>query len=537
MASQVIQPTYCGTMANPFRKLAGHVDAHTLHTGATARYHPHATPSSSTQASFRSKKASARHDARPFKDVSNDTMDMNFILSHTSWLDMPPSPPLLTSPTLTQHHSVSMDESSSWAREFDTAVPKTHNGTTDARRDSPQRAHDASQGAVSARYPCSTWRMPVAAPVAPLAHLQQAPVTSYPSQQEWDHLFDQVEQGQARDVPQKHGFKEKHVSSGMNTAESTRSSTSITRMDASTADAAPQQPLDRMARDETAKNDENAGLDAQAWTTIAYALQESDQEDAAVEAFKCALDLDCTVLDAWLGMAFSLTNQRERRKVYECLENWLLQHGQYRHLLVASTHNHENVDDDAGRHAHLVSQYLAAARLGHMDSVLDIDVQLILGLLFYLDNDLIKARDCFQTAVLHRPEDHRLWNHLGAIHAALHPSTDAVDLYKNALHLHPTFVRAHYNLAIAYMNDAKYKHAAHHLVTALACQQQQLRRINAANAPRSAIYASPPTSTSLWSSLRLVMYLLNEDDLARSCNQEDLTPFHAFLRDPGTAAP
>ncbi|KAI8335405.1 hypothetical protein BC941DRAFT_430246 [Chlamydoabsidia padenii] len=252
------------------------------------------------------------------------------------------------------------------------------------------------------------------------------------------------------------------------------------------------------------------------WTRMGMELQELDQDKTAIDAFRNALDLDSTILDAWLGLAISYANEHERGKVYDCLESWLDNHRTYRHLYTSTMMK--------DRHTILVDRFLVAARCapGGSDDAsrlieMDADIQVILGLLFHLADDTMKSRDCFRAALACRPEDHRLWNQLGSILMA-QPTlyACAMDMYLNALDLNPHYIRARYNVAILHMKMAQYEEAAHHLTIAL-YQQSSSRCPTVSSSP-------------MWSSLRLVMYMLNLDHLANACNQYDLKPFEPFLK-------
>lgn len=247
-------------------------------------------------------------------------------------------------------------------------------------------------------------------------------------------------------------------------------------------DSTIEHAIDTFSTDEVAQKDDQIDDNernvndrtALHWTALGMELQERDDDVGAIEAFHHALDLNTSSLDAWLGLAISHANEHNRGTVYDCLEAWL-------------DHNEKYTTNDAStmqdRHTALVERYLAAARCapgGDMDA----DIQIILGLLFYLADDRLKSKDCFRAALACRPDDHRLWNQLGSV-------TDDDEMYWTALDLNPQYIRARYNLAILDMKRGRYNHAAQHLVKAL---HQQVSLTNHPGSP-------------MWSSLRLVMYM------------------------------
>ncbi|KAI8100185.1 uncharacterized protein BX664DRAFT_323091 [Halteromyces radiatus] len=294
----------------------------------------------------------------------------------------------------------------------------------------------------------------------------------------------------------------------------------------------------------TPNNDDIPPVDAIYWYELGISLQDMEQDKDAIDAFQQALALDPSMVDAWLGLAISYTNEHQRGKAYDCLEKWLENNGKY--MMYSKSSNKNNIMKD--RYTSLVDQYLAVARSapGNLGTThvrtnletndestpMDEDVQVILGILFYLADDMEKARDCFQAALICRPHDYRLWNQLGSIMMAQsNGEDDALDMYYSALDLNPSYVRARYNLSIAYMKRAQYDLAAQHLVTALYQQQEQQQHQRQGRHSTSHVETTLENKmpSPLWSSLRLVMYMLNLDHLADACNRYDLAPFESFL--------
>lgn len=138
--------------------------------------------------------------------------------------------------------------------------------------------------------------------------------------------------------------------------------------------------------------------------------------------------------------------------------------------------------------------------------VVDPDVQVGLGILFYSNSEYEKAKDCFEAALSMRPDvsfspapprrrvipseltslrspfvlqDFLLWNRLGATLANSGHPEDAIQAYRKALDLRPTFTRAIYNLGVSCLNIGCYHEAAEHLLAAL--QGQMTREEMAQN--------------------------------------------------------
>ncbi|ORZ20706.1 hypothetical protein BCR42DRAFT_489185 [Absidia repens] len=286
--------------------------------------------------------------------------------------------------------------------------------------------------------------------------------------------------------------------------------------------------------------EKNTMMDAANWNAMGMDLQETEQDVAAIDAFRHALDLDTTMLDAWLNLAISYTNEHQRGNVYDCLEAWLHHNEKYQHLCKPADDVSVVMKD---RNTALIDRFILAARCAPGDTntttdEIDADVQVVLGILFYLADETQKSTDCFRAALACRPDDYRLWNQLGSVilsqqgmQASDASYSDAMDMYWSALYLNPVYTRARYNLAVAHMKLSQYDQAAHHLVTALTHQQKQQQQ------QQQQLQQASNSSSPMWSSLRLVMYMLKLDHLADACNRFDLAPFASFLDNPCTFTP
>jgi peroxin-5 len=106
---------------------------------------------------------------------------------------------------------------------------------------------------------------------------------------------------------------------------------------------------------------------------------------------------------------------------------------------------------------------LASEQYGSQGEV-DPDVQVGLGTAYYMMGEYEEARKCWVAALGERPdvrlllgclvvslteEDYLLWNRLGATLANGGNPEEAVDAYRKALELKPTFTRAIFNLGVA----------------------------------------------------------------------------------------
>lgn len=126
-----------------------------------------------------------------------------------------------------------------------------------------------------------------------------------------------------------------------------------------------------------------------------------------------------------------------------------------------------------------------------------------------------EARESWVGALSEKPEDYLLWNRLGATLANGGNPEEAVDAYRRALELRPTFTRAIFNLGVACLNIGVHREAAEHCE--LHIHTMHPRRIDSREpSANSAVLAAlalqekanaEPTgsmyeSNSLWATLR-----------------------------------
>ncbi|CAF1221215.1 unnamed protein product, partial [Adineta ricciae] len=130
---------------------------------------------------------------------------------------------------------------------------------------------------------------------------------------------------------------------------------------------------------------------------------------------------------------------------------------------------------------------------------IDFDLQVCLGILFYLYEDYTKAAECFQVAVLSKPNDALLWNKLGASIANSGRNEQAVAAYYHALTSSPGYTRARYNLGISCLNLHAYEQAIEHLLIAL---KQQTNGVS-----------NEAMSESIWHTLSIAVARCEREDL------------------------
>jgi peroxin-5 len=214
----------------------------------------------------------------------------------------------------------------------------------------------------------------------------------------------------------------------------------------------------------------------EAWTLLGSAQAQNEKESPAIRALEKAIQLDPNNLDALMGLAVSYTNEGYETTAYRTLERWLsVKYPQIHPPDQVSEASDVGFTEQTIVHEKVTNLFIKAAQLSPSGELMDPDVQVGLGVLFYGDDDFEKAVDCFNSALAshetgttnRESQVHLLWNRLGATLANSGRSEDAIAAYCKALEHNPNFVRARYNLGVSCINIGCYPEAAGHLLSAL----------------------------------------------------------------------
>jgi len=190
--------------------------------------------------------------------------------------------------------------------------------------------------------------------------------------------------------------------------------------------------------------------DAQAWYELGVRQQESEREQKAIQALSRAVEIDPSLLPAWMALAVSHCNEGRRDAACNAIEHWVAKRlGRKPQPLSSFSSGSRAASPE--QHERLVEDLLTIVRSSGADTV-DADVQIALAVLFHTTEEYDKALDCFRTALAVRPTDALLYNRVGATLANSGRSEEALGYYARALELAPAYVRAEFNTGIALIN-------------------------------------------------------------------------------------
>lgn len=222
----------------------------------------------------------------------------------------------------------------------------------------------------------------------------------------------------------------------------------------------------------------------EAWYYLGLCHQHAEREEAAISAFREVPQGHVCYPSTLMALSTSYYNERRTLLATAALEEWITLKDS------ASTGTPGTVQQVRERFLDLAQQ----------SDLQDVHLQTGLGVLCCLLEEHGKAVDCFKLAVSLCPEDHLLWNRLGATLANADRCSEAVPAYHRAVALCPGYVRARYNLGVACINLGAHREAVEHILTGLCHQSSQV----------------------LWETLRLALCLGSFYEHLQSADTRDL---------------
>lgn len=239
---------------------------------------------------------------------------------------------------------------------------------------------------------------------------------------------------------------------------------------------------------EVTKNPENA----EAWRLMGQLLQENDEDEYAILAFKKAYEIDPYDLDSLLCLGISCTNELAQDEAIAHLHGYLRYHPEYSGIVGVQI---EKLDQ---------FQAIEAYKQAFMMNPKDTNLCLALGVLCFIQRDFKGAKVHFMNGIKENPTDHTLWNKYGAALANDLQVEEAIKAYQQALDLRPNYVRTMANIGLAHRTQARFEESVPFFLNALTLN---------------------PNASSVWRYLRSSFLQMNRMDLVEKLNYRDPNVF------------
>eukprot|EP00595_Chromulina_sp_UTEXLB2642_P003645 CAMPEP_0196768492 /NCGR_PEP_ID=MMETSP1095-20130614/42839_1 /TAXON_ID=96789 ORGANISM="Chromulina nebulosa, Strain UTEXLB2642" /NCGR_SAMPLE_ID=MMETSP1095 /ASSEMBLY_ACC=CAM_ASM_000446 /LENGTH=341 /DNA_ID=CAMNT_0042138197 /DNA_START=199 /DNA_END=1221 /DNA_ORIENTATION=- len=205
---------------------------------------------------------------------------------------------------------------------------------------------------------------------------------------------------------------------------------------------------------EVQRNEENSDC----WNMLGICHGENDEDAKAIQCHKKTLEYDQYNLNSLLALGISYCNEMDSVNALESLKAWVKHNPMFYGLEIQPDEYSDGTLIDE-----VVQLMLEVSQL----SPNDVDVKIVLGVLYNVTGDYPNAVECFEFALKERPSDYSLSNKLGATLANSNRSTEAISHYVKALEIRPSYARGWLNLGIAYANLNKHEYAAKAYIQAL----------------------------------------------------------------------
>jgi len=208
---------------------------------------------------------------------------------------------------------------------------------------------------------------------------------------------------------------------------------------------------------EVQKNPESS----EGWRMLGQLYAELDQDIEAIRCLRRGHEVDNYNLDSLLALGVSCTNELDQLPALRYLRMWIENHEEHGSL-AQGVQPPPDYEYEAWRQQVTMLFNQCAA-----NNPLDADVFVALGVMENINRNYDGAIKSLATACRLRPNDHTVWNKLGATLANSGKSEQAVVAYHQGLQLKPNYARSWSNLAIAHANLGQHADAARFYLSSL----------------------------------------------------------------------
>lgn len=259
----------------------------------------------------------------------------------------------------------------------------------------------------------------------------------------------------------------------------------------------------------------------EAWRYLGLAHAENDEDKKAIVCLKKSLEVDPYNLNSLLALGTSYVNELDSQNALDALKAWVTHNPRFVGL---------DVTDDEYSDGTLMDEVMQLVLAAHSHAPDDIEVKILLGVMYNVSANYSEACQLFQDAVLLEEStsgarismekdtgtntipatgmEYSLYNKVGASLANNNKSDEALAYYGRALSHRPTYARAWLNLGISFANLNRYEESA--------------------KAYLQALHLSP-TANHIWSYLKVVFTCLDKFDDVELCASGDIHTLAARL--------
>jgi len=200
---------------------------------------------------------------------------------------------------------------------------------------------------------------------------------------------------------------------------------------------------------------------SEGWRQLGQLFAELDQDIEAIQCLRRGHEVDPYNLESLLALGVSCTNELDQLPALRYLRLWVENHEDHQ-VLVQGLDPPPEYEYEQWR-----QQVTALFNQAAQANPLDADVFVALGVMENINRNYDAAVGALAAACRLRPNDHTVWNKLGATLANSGKSEQAVVAYHQGLQLKPNYARSWSNLAIAHANLGQHTDAARFYLSSL----------------------------------------------------------------------